>query len=198
MKYRITQTLVSAFEWAFKKENGYEEFLRTLNREKTPITREMLLGTQYENILNNVLNGEFIPPDHEWYKPVLEMASELDGAQQQVSIFREICVENTTFLVHGVLDYLKAGHIYDCKFSQRYSGRNNITKYMRSPQTSFYAYLVPEAKDMIYIISDGHFVYRETYARDIIEPAETAIKNFKHFLENQNLVKIYQEKWRVQ
>ena len=194
-KFRLTQSLMSAFEWSFKTEDGYDDFIRALNRQPKQPTTSMLLGTQYENILNSVLDGQELPEDHEWFKPIMEMAAELDGAQQQVVLFRDIKVDGVNFLIHGVLDYLKAGHVFDCKFSQRY----HLNKYAwwNTPQTSFYLYLVPEAMDMTYIISDGKEVFRERYPRDIVEPIEPRIKNFMRFLEKQNLIDTYTEKWRV-
>ena len=184
---------MSAYEWTFKKEDGYDEFIAALKREKKPVTPAMLDGIQYENVLNSVLDGAEITPDHEWYVPITEMASELWGAQQQVTLFRDINIDGVDFLIHGVLDYLRAGHIWDCKFSKRY----DLNKYLGSPQTSFYMYLVPEAFDMTYIISDGKYVYREKYPRDIVEPIEPYIRNFMNYLEKQNLVEIYVENWRV-
>ena len=157
------------------------------------MTTAMLDGIQYENVLNSVLDGAEITPDHEWYAPITEMAEELQGAQQQVTLFRDINVNGVDFLIHGVLDYLRAGEIWDCKFSKTYK----LNKYLGSPQTAFYAYLVPEARRFTYIISDGTWVYRERYPREIIEPIEPYIKNFMQFLDMHNLVNIYTEKWRV-
>lgn len=192
-KFRLTQSLISAYEWMFKKEDGYDEFIAALNREKKQPTVAMLDGIRYENCLNSVLDGAEITPDHEWYKPIMEMAEELQGAQQQVTLFRDINVDGVDFLIHGVLDYLRAGEIWDCKFSKTYK----LNKYLGSPQTAFYAYLVPEARRFTYIISDGTWVYRERYPREIIEPIEPYIKNFMQFLDMHNLVNIYTEKWRV-
>lgn len=192
-KFRLTQSLISAYEWTFKKEDGYDEFIAALNREKKRVTTAMLDGIQYENVLNSVLDGAEITPDHEWYAPITEMAEELQGAQQQVTLFRDINVDGVDFLIHGVLDYLRAGEIWDCKFSKTYK----LNKYLGSPQTAFYAYLVPEARRFTYIISDGTWVYRERYPREIIEPIEPYIKNFMQFLDMHNLVNIYAEKWRV-
>lgn len=198
MKIRITQSLVSAWLWSFKTEDGYEKFLKTLNREKIQPTPEMLSGVAYENCLNAVLNGEVMPEDHEWYKPVMQMAKILKGSQQQVTLFRDLRVDGQDLLVHGVLDYLKAGHIYDCKFSKRYGSRNNIVKYLGSVQSSFYLYLVPEAFDMTYLISDGTWFYYEHYPRDIVDPIEPVVYQFLNFLKNNNLFEIYKEKWSVQ
>lgn len=192
-KFRLTQSLISAYEWMFKKEDGYDEFIAALNREKKQPTVAMLDGIRYENCLNSVLDGAEITPDHEWYKPITEMAEELQGAQQQVTLFRDINVDGVDFLIHGVLDYLRAGEIWDCKFSKNYK----LNKYLGSPQTSFYMYLVPEARRFTYIVSDGTWVYRERYPREIVEPIEPYIKNFMQFLDMHNLVNIYTERWSV-
>ena len=192
-KVRITQTLLSAYEWAFKKDDGYEDFLRTLNREKSPPTKAMLDGIRYENCLNNVLKGEKITEDHEWFSPIAEMSIELCGAQQQVVLFKEIEVDGQIFLLHGVLDYLREGHIWDCKFSKTYK----LNKYLGAPQTSMYMELVPEARDFTYIVSDGDWVYRERYPREIVPPIQPYIKNFMNFCKKHDLWNIYEQKWRM-
>lgn len=190
---RITQSLLSAWEWSFKKDDGYEEFLQALRREKKPPTQAMLDGIRFENCLNSVLKGETIPEDHEWYQVITEMARELDGAQQQVNLYQDVEVDGQPVLLHGVLDYLREGHIWDCKFSKTY----HLNKYLGSPQTTMYLALVPEAKDFTYIICDGKWVYRERYPRDMVPPIETEIGAFLRYLKKHNLFEIYEEHWRV-
>lgn len=194
-KIRITQSLLSAYEWVFKKDDGYEDFLKTLRREKTPPTEAMLDGIRFENCLNAVLNGERIDSTHEWKPVIEEMAEELQGSRQQVTLFRDIEIDGQPILLHGVLDYLREGHIWDCKFSKRYE----LNKYhwTKTPQTAMYFALVPEAKDFEYIISDGKYVYREYYPRDIVPPIEPRIRCFLAFLKQHDLYNIYHEKWRV-
>ena len=192
-KIRLTQPLISSYEWIFKKDDGYDDFLLTLNRQKKPPTEAMLDGQRYESVLNNYLLGAELPTNHEWYSPITEMAEELWGSQQQVSLFRDLELDGKKFLIHGVLDYLLAGEIFDCKYSKRYS----LNKYLNSPQTSFYMYLVPEARRFTYLISDGKYVYRERYSRDIVEPIEPLVKNFIEFCNKQNLLKILEEHWSV-
>lgn len=192
-RVRITQSLLSAWEWSFKKDDGYEDFLRTLNREKKQPTKAMLDGIQFENVLNSVLNGEQIPDDHEWKFPITEMAQELSGSQQQVSIFKDIVVDGQPILLHGVLDYLHAGHIYDCKFSKTY----HLNKYLTSPQTPMYLALVPEAKDFTYMVSDGKWVYRERYPRDIVPPIELEIREFLTYCKQHELYETLVQKWRM-
>lgn len=192
-KVRITQSLISSWHWSFKKDDGYEEFLKALKREKTPPTQSMLDGIKFEHVLNSVLKGEHIPEDHEWYKVITEMAEELDGSQQQVTIFRDVTVDGQPFLLHGVLDYLRAGVIYDCKFSKRYE----LCKYLNSPQTPMYLELVPEARLFEYIISDGKWVYREKYPRYIVPSIVPEIRMFMKYLKDHNLWSIYEQNWRV-
>lgn len=192
-KVRITQSLLSAWEYSFKTDEGYDDFIRALNREKKQPTKQMLDGIRFENCLNGVLKGEEIPKDHEWYTVITEMAKELWGAQQQVTLFSECEVDGQVFLLHGVLDYLKAGRIWDCKFSSRY----HLNKYLKSDQHPMYLRLVPEARDFTYIVSDGKFVYRERYPREIVPPIETKIKYFAQYLHQHGLWKTYCEKWSV-
>ena len=193
-KLRITKTLLDSWLWSYKTEDGYEKFLKTLNREKIQPTTQMLMGTQFENVLNNVLNGEYISPDHEWYPVISEMSEELQGSQQQVVLFRDITVDGVDFLLHGVLDYLRASVIFDCKFTKNYY----LNKYFSTTvQHSMYMELVPEARLFEYIISDGNYVYREKFPRDIVEPIEPTIRDFMKYLDMHNLVNIYAEKWRV-
>ena len=192
-KVRITQSLLSAWEWSFKTDDGWDDFIATLNREKKQPTQAMLDGIRFENCLNNVLKGEPIYQDNEWYNVLVEMSCELQGAQQQVSLFQDCEIDGQPFLLHGVLDYLREGHIWDCKFSKTY----HLNKYLTSPQTPMYLSLVPEARDFTYIISDGKYVYREKYPRDIVPPIEPTIYNFMQYLKKHGLWEVYCEKWRV-
>jgi hypothetical protein len=192
-KVRITQSLLSAWEWSFKTDDGWDDFIAALNREKKQPTQAMLDGIRFENCLNNVLKGEPIYQDNEWYNVLVEMSCELQGAQQQVSLFHDCEVDGQPFLLHGVLDYLREGHIWDCKFSKTY----HLNKYLTSPQTTMYMALVPEARAFTYIISDGKYVYREKYPRDIVPPIEPTIYNFMQYLKKHGLWEVYCEKWRV-
>lgn len=194
-KLRVTQSLLSAWEYSFKTDNGYDDFLKTLNREPKQPTTAMLDGVRFESVLNNVLNGETIPQDHEWYNVITEMSKELDGAQQQVNLFADIGIQYNgyTILLHGVLDYLKAGRIWDCKYSKTYA----LNKYLQSPQHPMYLALVPEAFDFTYIISDGKYVYRERYPRDIVPPIQPTINQFLKWLELQGLIETFERKWML-
>ena len=191
-KFLITQSLLSAWEWSYKKEDGYEDFMRTLRKERTPQTKAMLDGIRFENVLNATLDGAEIDATHEWYKPIRSLCKTLNGAAQQVSASKDIVVDGVWFVLYGKLDYLKAGVIYDTKYSKTYK----VGKYRESPQHPLYLAIVPEAYKFQYKICDGKHIYTETYTPDEVEPIERTIKHFMGFLDRQNLVETFCEHWR--
>lgn len=195
-KFLITQSLISSWLWSYKLEDGYEDFLKTLRREPIQQTKAMLDGIRFENMLNAVLNGAEIEPTHEWYKPIMELYPRLYGSQQQASPSCEMVIDGVRFVLYGKLDFLKAGVIYDTKYSPRYPKKGNANNYIDSPQHPFYFALVPEAREFQYKICDGKHIYTETYRTNDTEPIERTIKHFIDFLKRMGLGKIYAEKWR--
>ena len=192
-KVRITQTLISAWEYSFKTDDGYEDFIRTINREKKQPTKAMLDGIRFESCVNNVLDGATIEPEHEWYEVVTELVRYLKGSQKQVTLFKEIEVDGQTFLLHGVLDFLKAGVIYDTKFSKNY----HLNKYLQSPQHPLYLELVPEARRFEYLVCDGKYIYKEKYPREIVPSIKPTINQFMKYLKYHDLWDTYEKLWRV-
>ncbi len=190
-RFLITQTLLSSWQWVYKLDDGYQDFLDTLNKKPIHQTKAMLEGIRFENVLNAVLSGASIDPTHEWYAPVMKLKPVLEGAQQQVKVSRDIQVNGIDFVVYGVLDFLKAGIIYDSKFSKTY----HVGKYRDSPQHPSYFFIVPEAYEFQYKICDGTYIYTETYRPDEVEPIERTIGHFMDFLDRQNLVDTYTTNW---
>ena len=191
-RYLITQSLLSSWLWSYKMEDGYDDFLKTLRREPVQQTKAMLDGIRFENVLNAALKGAEIEPNHEWYAPISELYWTLRGAQQQAAISKDITVQGVGFVLYGRLDYLKAGIVYDAKYSKTY----HVGKYIDSPQHPMYLALVPEAREFQYKICDGKYVYTETYHLDEVEPIENTIKHFMDFLDKMHLVDIYCDAWR--
>ena len=190
-KFLITQTLLSSWQYAIAS-GDMKEFAETLQRKKKPPTKAMLDGQRFENVVESVATGITIEPDHEWYRPVTEIANIVKDGQYQVKLSRGLTIDGITFVCYGILDFLKCGVIYDTKFSKTY----HVGKYLDSPQHPMYFYLCPEAYKFEYIISDGKWVYREIYRPDDVEPIERTIKHFMDFLDSLGLVNTYCENWK--
>lgn len=192
-KYHLTQSLLASWQYALTLDDGYERFLRALKREKEPPTQAMLDGVEFENCVNNVLNGAYIDPTHKWYQGIMEVAKKLKGSQQQVRIKKDILVDGVCFELDGILDFLRAGEIYDTKFSTHYY----LNKYFDSPQHPMYFYLVPEATKFQYVSCDGRFVYTETYYPEDTPPIEVKIKQFMQFLDRTHNVDTFCDIWNL-
>lgn len=192
-KYHLTQSLLGDWQRVFTAEDGYGSFINSLNRKPKPPTDAMLAGIEFEHCVNTVLDWAYIAPDHKWYKPVMELAELLNGSQQQVSIKRDIIVDGVCFELHGVLDFLKAGIIYDTKFSKHYY----MNKYLLSPQHQMYFYLLPEAYEFQYLSCDGEFIYKEIYRPEDTTPIEVTIRQFMRWLDKHDLVETYTSIWNL-
>lgn len=192
-RFRITQSLLSAWLWSYKTDDGYEKFLKTLRREKEPPTKAMLDGQHFEGMVNAMLDGYAPDADHKWSEQVGTCARILAGSQKQVTLFRDITVDGVPFLLHGVLDFLRCGVIFDTKFSKTY----DLGKYLDSAQHPMYFALVPEAFEFQYLICDGKYVYEEKYRPEDVRPIEYFIRDFMRFLERFDLIDIYAEKWCI-
>lgn len=193
-KFHLTQSLLSAWQYSFILEDGYESFLKALNRIQEPPNEKMLKGIEFENCVNSVLNGAYIPEKHKWYKPVMQLAEYLAGSQQQVMLKRPVIIDSVYFELFGVLDFLRAGIIYDTKFSTSY----HLNKYLQSPQHPMYFYLVPEAREFQYLSCDGNFIYKEIYRPENTVPIEVTIKQFMNFLDHHNLIETYTSIWNLE
>lgn len=192
-KYHLTQSLLSDFQRIFTSEDGYEGFIKSLNRQPKPLSEAMAKGIEFESCVNSALDGEHIPENHKWYKPVMYLADYLAGAQQQVTVKKDMIVDGVCFELYGVLDFLRAGIIYDTKFSTHYY----VNKYLSSPQHPLYLYLVPEAREFQYLSCDGQFIYRETYRPEDTAPIEVTIRQFMQFLDKHDLIETYTSIWNL-
>ena len=201
MPYLITQSLISAWQYMFECYDGYEDdakasFLATLNREKTEPTDAMLNGIEFENEIYRAVTGAERTPHPKWENGIQAVAPIIAGAQIQVKAYREIEVDGMTFLAYGILDALKAGTIYDVKFKNKSFGSAELAgAYLNSPQHSMYFYLVPEAYEFQYLVSDGNDLYTERYTPEMARPLAEIIREFVAGITEMGLLKTYKEKW---
>ena len=95
------------------------------------------------------------------------------------------------YLLYGRMDCVKAGVIYDYKYTKKYEPG----KFLENAQTAMYLELLPEAKKVSYIITDKKDfsnLYREDYTREEIQPIMQTVNQFMAWI-NQNGYSM--EKW---
>lgn len=216
--YLMTHSLLSAWRYS-QKENPYEdetterdsmaEFMQTLQRVEVPQTDAMLNGIQFENLVTSIVNGEKTVnislsqtagasvlqaiEQHEWYKPAKVIADRIAGGRLQHVARKEVELGGEKLLLYGRLDALKAGGIYDIKFSKSY----DRGKYLDSTQHPMYMTLVPEADSFTYLVSNGTDVWSEQYRRDETPDIIPIVRDFLEWLKDYGLMDTYREHWRA-
>ena len=208
MTYLITQSLLSSWNYQFncmegQEENARNEFIRTLHREPGEPTPAMIQGIEFEKKCYAVANGAELWELDAEYNGVTAVANIISGAQIQVKLKRTITVHGMDILVYGILDALKAGVIYDIK--RMYVKRHSDTmvykelagKYLNSPQHPTYFYLVPEADEFQYLVSDGENLYIEKYSREETPDIRSIIDEFLRWLESEGLYEEYIKYWEA-
>lgn len=186
-KYLITPSLLNAWKYAISLENEYgnlEEFIKTLNKEKFEESDAILTGYQYEDFMINNYN----PTKNGCY---------------QVKLSKNITTKTGNYVLYGRLDCLKAGRIYDYK----YTGSYDVGKFYDSYQHVIYFEICPEADSFEYLIcnnfkkdKDNNLedlnIYHEVYLREENKvDISDEIDKFVSWLKTNNLYQIFQDKW---
>lgn len=199
-RYMVTHSLLSSWLYSMK-ENPYAdasneleepiaEFLRVLRREPTPTTEAMQKGIDFENLVTDIVHNYGNRFD-KWFDAASKVAQIIRGGVLQFRAKREIQVDGIPVLLYGRLDCLKAGEIFDIKFSSGYERG----KYCDSTQHPAYLEIVPEAMQFTYLVSNGTDVWRETYRRDEAKDIRPIIGDFLAWLRAVDLLELYKEKW---
>lgn len=218
MAFLMTHSLLSAWLYSMQ-ENPYadasqedtskEDFLRVLRREPTPTTEAMQNGIDFEDLVTEIVNGTLTIPETaegvnsvtgevmghkeypKWYDAATQVAGMIRGAQLQYVATRRVAVERTELLLYGRFDALKAGTIYDIKFSKGYERG----KYLGSTQHPMYLELLPSAERFTYLVTNGGEVWTETYRRDETPGIIPVIRDFLGWLDSTGLTPVYHEHW---
>lgn len=198
-RYLMTHSLLSSWLYAIKDDpfedatterDHYAEFLDVLNRVPTPTTEAMQNGIDFEDTVMSFVQG--VPNlGGRWDDAAEKIARIVDGGQFQYKAKKTVTVAGNDFLLYGRLDALKAGTIYDIKFSKSY----DRGKYYGSTQHPLYLELVPEARQFMYLVSNGTDVWTETYFREDTRSIFPVIADFTDWIKSQGLFPIYAEKW---
>lgn len=195
----ITHSLLSSWQWALKENpfedatserDNYADFLQVLRRELKVATKAMQDGIDFEDMVTDILAGGG-DKTHRWYDGASKIADIIRGGVLQLKVNKNITVAGMDFVLHGRLDALKAGTIYDIKFASGY----DVGKYIDSTQHPAYLELVPEAMQFTYLVSNGSQVWPETYRRDETPSIYPLIEDFMSWLSAQGLMELYREKW---
>ena len=190
-KYYITPTLLNS--WQYNIKNGtLEDFIKVLNKEEFEPSESILKGFEYEKYMQ-------------------ENFEETLGGAYQVKVSKE----HRDYLLYGIIDCLKGGIIYDYKYTQNYE----VGKFFNNHQTLMYLEMVPEAKKMVYLITNkfeqkAHIsvpidnenvatvettveIFREEYTKDMFpETMNSILHKFEQWLKQYNLFDLYKEKWK--
>ena len=211
MAYLITHSLLSAwlysmkenpFDDATQEDASREDFLRVLRREPTPTTDAMQNGIDFENLVTEICssanpasnpNGAFTDSakNNPWFPAAFTVAEYVYGGQFQYVATKRVTVDGTELLLYGRLDALRAGGIYDIKFSKGYERG----KYFDSTQHPMYMELVPTADSFTYLVSNGTEVWTEKYRRDETPSIYPTVHHFLDWLKANSLLQLYREHW---
>ena len=198
-RFMVTHSLLSAWSYALK-ENPHAEndedpmigFMKTLRREPSVATEAMQLGIKFEMLVTDIMYGNG-DKKNKWYKAAFDVARIIEGAQLQVAAKKEAAIYEIPVLLYGRIDALKAGVIYDIKYTEKYEAG----KYLRSTQHPMYLELIPEAQEFTYLVFDGSNVFPETYRRDEPLDIKWIIEIFFKWLEIQGLTGVYRQYWKA-
>lgn len=198
-RYLMTHSLLSSWLYTMR-ENPYEdmtterdpmeEFLMVLRREPTPTTEAMQKGILFEDMVTAITRGAGDSKDR-WYGAASKVAAIVGGGLLQYRAKKVIVVGGMSIVLYGRLDCLKAGTVYDIKFSGSY----DRGKFQSSTQHPTYLEIVPEAKDFVYLVSNGSEVWTETYRREDTPDIRPIISDFLDWLRAVDLMQVYREKW---
>lgn len=202
-QYLITQSLLNAWNYTFECADEYadearKDLFRMLKREPSETTEAMQNGIDFENEVYAEAAHTARAPHPAWESGIRKVAQIIEGAPVQVKASRELDVAGMSFLVYGVLDALKLGTIYDVKFSSKpLSSYDAYGKYLFSAQHPTYFYLVPEANEFTYLVSDGSDLYIESYTRNRTRFIGDIIENFVEYLDDTGLLRLYMQHWQA-
>lgn len=203
------------YEDSETEKDPMKEFLDVLNRIPTETNQAMQNGIDFEDLVTAIVEAdptaapklcrqvkynystrtydtELVPPaQHMWFAAAAKVAGIVDGGQLQCVASKTIEVNGMQIFLYGRLDALKAGSIYDIKFSKGY----DRGKYVDSTQHPTYFELVPEADDFTYLVSNGSDVWTETYRKEETQDIKFIISDFLSWLTAMGLMDIFKEKW---
>lgn len=191
----ITPTLLNSW---FRYLNASEEdlesakqhFLSNLYKIPTKPTNVMYRGINFEKIVRQVSEGR-AQSDNSVVNTIADIVK--DGLWQ-ATVSKSITINDFEILLYGKCDVIKENTIYDIKTTGKYkSGR-----YSNSIQHDIYLYCTGLPR-FEYLVSDGLSLFIEEYMLNELTEfrIQERIKEFISWLDNNELLNIYLEKWKT-
>ena len=149
-------------------------------------------GIDFESLVTAIVNGHD-DPNNPWSWAAGQIAAIINGGQLQFKARQKIQVRGMDVVLYGRLDALKAGTIYDIKFSKGYERG----KFYSSTQHPTYMLLIPEAQTFSYLVSNGMDVWTECYRRDETPDIRPIISDFFDWLDAFGLMDVFKEHWKA-
>ena len=200
-RFMVTHSLLNSWSYALK-ENPFEDmtserdpmadFMRTLRREPITPNQAMQNGIDFEDLVTAITKGGG-DTSHRWYEAARTVATQIQGAQLQHRANRTIRVGDKNIFLYGRIDALKAGIIYDIKYTSNY----DAGKFIDYTQHPMYLALLPEAYGFTYLVSNGTNVWPEHYRRDETPDILPTIQHFFTWLDSQGLTQVYLDNWEA-
>jgi len=195
MLLRISPSLINSLNYALtcdddKREAAMESFMAALRREKRPTTAAQQSGIAFETMVNRYIlsDGTEMPEN----SVARIFGQRLRGASLQVECTKNIEAGGEKYRLKGIMDALRAGIIYDFKYTESY----DYGKFADSAQHPAYMELLPEAMRFDYYITDGKYAYLEQYRRGEFTPIHDYIARFRRELRGLGIDDIYIKNWR--
>lgn len=199
-RYMVTHSLLSSWGYAMK-DNPFEDatsegdpmadFMKTLRREPIPTNEAMQNGIDFENMVTDILAG--VNPNHPWTDAARAVATQIQGAKLQFKASKVVRIGNLDVLLYGRLDALKAGTIFDVKYTSNY----DVGKYIDSTQHPMYFEIIPRATDFVYLASNGSQVWPERYRREESPDILVTVHQFFDWLNMTGLMDVYLRHWEA-
>lgn len=202
---KITQSLIGSWDRVFscydeQREEYFAEFTDALRRVRKPDTDAQAEGKIFENVVQALAQGRDVDIPKGMDKGARAVADIVRGGCFQVRMQRELTIGGERYLLEGIADVMKAGTIYDIKKKVKKFSSSSVYvagTWLSSPQHPAYFFLEPNARELIYLCSDGEDLYTERYLPREVVPFPIIAAEFIGSLKALDLYEEYKKYWTI-
>lgn len=190
IKYQFYPTLIDSFRyWKDHEEDegAFNDLIDKLNDVKVEQTEENLKGIEFEQVINDLIDGKMVRHDFDMslVDKVYSKLSRCIG--KQVKIEGVISTKHGNVKLYGYFDYEFPEMMADLKTTSSYSlkteGSEKVKKYKNNFQHKFISLLTPK-KEFNYVITDFKYFYIENFklGKSLNEATILEIEEFIDFI----------------